>query len=370
MLRKNKVRLGVVAVAVASATLLGGLAANADPASGNYPVLAGVGSDTIQDAMNGMATVIPTIGSYDATAPASDTNTTTITTRSGGPAFTRPNGSGAGINALSASIDGSAFNGTVITGQVDFARSSSGPSSSFPGTNLTYIPFAKDAVSYAVNEASDFPRDIPEGSAAAAASNPTALTLWNIYHCTATSYTDSNANSVTIIPLLPQSGSGTRKFWDSTFGLTEGSLPSCVTDLNGSVEEHNGSALTGPGDIMPFSISQFIAQGNWQSLPSVVQERRYAAQLGAVDGIKPYILSGAGTTASPYSLVQNPAFEINRLVYNVVATSRLTSDTNIHNDFVGTTSAVCSATNIIKEYGFATIGAACGGTSITGGLTQ
>jgi hypothetical protein len=364
MLKRNKVRLGAVAVAVASATLLGAFAANADPTAGNFPTLAGVGSDTIQDVMNGMASSISTIGSYDATAPAGSTNTTTITTRSGGPAFTRPNGSGPGINALSASIDGTAFNGTVITGQVDFARSSSGPSSSFPGTNLTYIPFAKDAVSYAVNEASDFPRNLPEGSASAAAANPTALTLWNIYHCTATTYTDSNTNSITIIPLLPQSGSGTRKFWDSTFGLTEGSLPSCVTDLNGTVEEHNGKALTGPGDIMPFSVSQFIAQGNYQVLPSTVQERRFGAQLGSVDGNAPFVITGGNTIS------QNPAFGITRLVYNVVATSRVTSDALIKSDFVGTTSAVCSATNIIKEYGFATIGSQCGSTTITGGLTQ
>lgn len=370
MLRKNKVRLGAVVVAVASATLLGSFTANADPTAGSFPALAGVGSDTIQDVMNGMATAIPAIGSYDATAPVGAANTTTITTRSGGTAFTRPNGSGAGQNALSASIDGSAFNGVVITGSVDFARSSSGPDTTgHPGTQLTFIPFAKDAVSYAVNEASDFPRSIPQGSAAAAAANPSALTLWNIYHCTATSYTDSNSNSVTIIPLLPQSGSGTRKFWDSTFSLNENSLPSCVTDLNGTVEEHNGAALTGPGDIMPFSISQYIAQGNWQGLPSTVQERRHAAALGSVDGIAPYILSGAGTVASPYALVQNPGFGINRLVYNVVATSRL-SETAIHNTFVGTTSAVCSNGAIIKEYGFATIGSACGSTTATQGLTQ
>jgi len=369
MLRKNKVRLGAIVLAVASATVLGAVTANADPTAGTFPVLAGVGSDTIQDVMNGMSSAIPAIGSYDATAPVGAANQTTITTRSGGVAFTRPNGSGAGQNALSASIDGTAFNGVVITGDVDFARSSSGPSSSFPGSQLTFIPFAKDAVSYAVNEASDFPRNIPEGSAAAAAANPTTLTLWNIYHCTATSYTDSNTNSVTIIPLLPQSGSGTRKFWDTTFGLTEGSLPSCVTDLNGTVEEHNGSALTGPGDIMPFSISQYIAQGNWQTLPSTVQERRYAAALGSVDGISPYIISGAGTVASPFSLVQNPSFEINRLVYNVVATSRL-SDANIAATFVGTSSAVCTHTAIIKEYGFATIGNTCGTTNLTQGLTQ
>jgi hypothetical protein len=363
MLRKNKVRLVAVVAAVASATLLGAFTANADPTAGTFPALAGVGSDTIQDVMNGMSTAIPAIGSYDAVAPASDSNKTTITTRSGGVAFTRPNGSGDGQNALSDAIDGHAYNGVVITGDVDFARSSSGPApATFPGTQLTFIPFAKDAVSYAVNEASDFPRDIPEGSAAAAAANPSALTLWNIYHCTATTYTDSNTNTITIIPLLPQSGSGTRKFWDSTFSLTEGSLPSCVTDLNGTTEENDGSSLTGPGDIMPFSISQYIAQGNWSSLPAPTTQRTKAAVLGAIDGIQPFVLSGN-------TVVQNPSFEINRLVYNVVSTARLT-DPTIAATFVGTSSAVCSNTAIIKEYGFATIGSICGETTLTQGLTQ
>jgi ABC-type phosphate transport system substrate-binding protein len=109
---------------------------------------------------------VSSIGSYDATGSA------TIQTKAGGPSFVRPNGSGAGANALSDSAQGGThlFNSVDITGQVDFARSSSGPSGS--GTALTYIPFAKDAVTFAVNAASDFPRDIPIGSSSQDSTSP------------------------------------------------------------------------------------------------------------------------------------------------------------------------------------------------------
>jgi hypothetical protein len=360
MLKRNKIRLGTIAVIVTTATLLGTYAANADPTAGTFPVLAGVGSDTIQDVMNGLATNIPAIGSNDATAAVGASNTTTIQTRAGGAFFTRPNGSGAGVNALSASIDGSGYGvgSVVISNDVDFARSSSGPS--VAGTNLTFIPFAQDAVTFAVNEASAFPRDIPLGTSA---DPSTKLTLYNIYRCTATSYADADGNSVTIRPLLPQSGSGTRKFWESTLGLTDSTLASCVTDINNTVEEHNGTYLTGAGDIMPFSIAQFIAQGNHGVLPSNVTERRGGATLGSINGVAPFVISGT-------SITQNPSFGVKRLVYNVVQTSRLTSDANISATFLGTSSAVCADSAIIKEYGFATIGAQCGSTTVTGGLTQ
>lgn len=362
MMKRNKVRLGAIAVVVASATVFGAYAANADPAAGTFPTLAGVGSDTIQDVMNGMATTIPAIGSYDAVAPTGSSNTTTIQTRSGGTAFTRPNGSGSGINALSASIDNSGYGAgsLVISNQVDFARSSSGPSTAHPGTDLTFIPFAQDAVTFAVNEASAFPRDIPLGTSADAT---TKFTLYNIYHCTATNYSDADGNTVTIRPLLPQQGSGTRKFWESTLGLVDATLPACVTDLNNTVEEHNGTFLTGAGDIVPFSISQFIAQGNHAALPSTVTERRGGAALGAINGVAPYLVANG-------TITQNSSFGVKRFVYNVVQTSRLTSDTNINATFVGTGSAVCSAGAMIKKYGFATIGSQCGSTTATSGLYQ
>ncbi|MBC7519183.1 MAG: hypothetical protein H7248_09975 [Microbacteriaceae bacterium] len=356
MLNKNKLRLSAVAAIVTAGVAFSALPAMADPTAGTFAALSGVGSDTIQDVMNGMSTKVSAIASYDATGGG------TIQTKAGGNAFNRPVGSGNGVAALSDSINSTGtklWNSVDITGQIDFARSSSGPSSSFPGTVLTYIPFAQDAVTFAVNSGSDFPRDIPVGAAAQDSITPAPFTLRNIYRCVATTYTDNDSNSVTIRPLLPQTGSGTRKFWLTTLGLTEATKGSCDTDLANSVIEHDGTYVSGAGDIAPFSIAQYLAQGNHVALPTTVVERRGQAQLGFISGIKP-IIPTPGTTGGTE---MNPNFPVFRNVYNVVETARLTSDATLQATFSGPTSSVCTNVNTIKQYGFAPI-ANCGNTTI------
>ena len=124
----------------------------------------GVGSDTTQDVTNGLSGIAPYpigaaggtpkgynplvsssatgtkgIVSWDA-FDASTTPTACITPKSGFPAVDRPNGSGDGQKALSRSIDGGAWTKGLgcnasagnLTGAIDFARSSSGPPSTFP----------------------------------------------------------------------------------------------------------------------------------------------------------------------------------------------------------------------------------------------
>jgi len=369
MLKTTKLRLCAVAVSAMAITALTVSApAFADPAAGTFKSLSGVGSDTIQDVLNGLGSAIPAIGSYDAIDPSTGAAGGNIQTKSGGILFVRPNGSGQGVAALSDSIQGGShlWNTKDISGQVDFARSSGGPS--VTGTTLAYIPFAQDAVSYAVNQGSDFPRNIPLGSSADAA---TKLSLYNIYHCIKTTYTDGDGNDITINPLIPQSGSGTRSFWLGKMGLTEATIAgTCVKDVNSagvSVEEHNGNTLTDPGDIVPFSISQYISQGNHTAIASTygvnLVERKGQVTLGSINGVAP-IRVVAGKT------VPNATFPVNRLVYNVVSAARAadTSDA-INTTFVGSSSAVCSKTALIQAFGFSTI-ANCGVTTITGGYTQ
>jgi ABC-type phosphate transport system substrate-binding protein len=371
MLKNTKVRLGVVAAAAAAMALVVGAAtpAMADPATGTFKSLSGVGSDTIQDVMNGMGSQIPAIGSYDAVDPVTLAAGGNIQTKSTGPTFVRPNGSGQGVAALSDSIQGGThlWNTKDISGQVDFARSSSGPAAS--GTALTYIPFAQDAVSYAVNVGSDFPRNLPLGSSADPASK---LSLYNIYHCIKTTYTNTSLQTVAIHPLVPQAGSGTRSFWLGKMGLTEGDLSQanfCVKDTNTdgtSVQEHDGTTLTDPGDIVPFSISQYIAQGNHKAVTTAygvnLVERKGQAALGAVNGVLPIRMSAGKTIA-------NGSFPINRLVYNVVDSTRAANASDpINTTFVGASSAVCSQGSLITAFGFSTI-ANCGATTIQGPFT-
>lgn len=365
MQNKSKLRLGVVAAfAVVAVTLGVSAPAYADPTPpGSFKPLVGVGSDTTENLVNGLGTVVTNIGSYDAVGSA------TIQTRSGGATFNRPNGSGNGQKALTASINPNgtdkwpAGTGVDITGQVDFARSSSAPSGSLPGTQLTFIPFARDAVTFAVSAASDFPRDIALGSAAQDSISPAPFTLRNIYRGTVTTYADADFNSVTIRPLLPQTGSGTRSFWIGQLGLTEANITAggVATDLGNTVQEHNGTFVTRPGDIVPFSVAQFIQQGNYASLPTTVVERRGNIQLGNVGSSKPYIPSAGG------GIELNSSFPITRLVFNVVSTARLTgssaADIQLQQAFVGTGSQVCAAASTIRQYGFGTIGSLCGNTT-------
>jgi hypothetical protein len=383
MFNTTKRRLGVVAAAAVVAAGLGVAApAVADPSpAGSFKPLVGVGSDTTENVVNGLAIGtgingilgggVTNIGSYDATGSAQ------IQTRSGGPLFDRPNGSGAGQKALSASINLSgsrkfpATTGVDITGQVDFARSSSAPSNTLVGTDLTFIPFARDAVTFAVNASSDFPRDIALGSSAQdpISGDPATapFTLRNIYFGKVTTFSDSNFANVTIRPLLPQQLSGTRSFWIGQLGLTEANITSggVATDLLNTVQEHNGTFVTGAGDIAPFSVAQFIQQGNYASLPTTVVERRGNIQLGNIGTKKPYVPS----TTAVGGLAINPSFPVTRLIYNVVSTPRVTgtsaADIQLQQAFVGTGSQVCQASATILKYGFATIGTLCGSTAAT-----
>lgn len=376
MQNKSKLRLSAVAALALGAVVFGVAApANADPATGDFPALVGVGSDTTEHVVNGLGTVIDAVGSYNATGSAQ------IQTRSGGATFNRPNGSTGGVQALSASINATgtavypATTGVDITDQVDFARSSSSPSSSFPGSQLTFIPFARDAVSFAVNAASDFPREIALGQAADDTISPAPFTLRNIYRGVVTTYADSNFNDVTIRPLIPQSGSGTRSFWLSALGLTEGDVTGKVVQQVDrgagleTVQEHDGTYVVGKGDIVPFSVAQYIAQANHSALPTAVNERRGTIELGTVGTTKPYAPATSGI-----GVVINPAFEskLTRLVFNVVETARLTGtsaeDILLQETFKGSTSDVCEATAIIEAYGFGTIGSECGSTTRTQGF--
>ncbi|MEU3185458.1 hypothetical protein ABZ707_14830 [Streptomyces sp. NPDC006923] len=331
---KSRVRLGAVAGVAALGVGLLAPVASADPATGEYRQLAGVGSDTTQDVGNGLGSAITDpdgtpdnqlIASYNATG------TATIKTRAAGCTINRPNGSSAGIDALRADIPNAVR-------CLDFARSSRGPADTTTN-KLTWIPFAKDAVSVAVRSDSGLNNNL----------NLTTAELHDIYTCVKTTH-----NSVALTPLLPQSGSGTRTFFLEKIGVTEAQVGACV---DGTVQEHDGTALNSAGDIAPYSVAQYIAQTG-----RVVPDRHGVTVLGRVNGVAPRNANGSLNTAFPYA----------RDVYHVVETARL-SDATIRSAFVnvttgGTTtvSQVCAQTAVISAYGFGTLGAACGTTALTG----
>ncbi|MEV5849257.1 substrate-binding domain-containing protein [Streptomyces sp. NPDC048179] len=322
---KSRVRIGAAVGTVALG--LGALAAPAayaDPSSAtDYRQLAGVGSDTTQDVMNALGNAI-TNSNGKVIASWNATGSSTITTKATGSCtINRPDGSGAGITALNTALDGS-------TGCVDFARSSRGPNNTTT-TDLTFIPYAKDAVSWVKQDGSALP------------DNLTTAQLQAIYTCSLTSL-----NGVALTPILPQSASGTRAFFLSSIGV---STPgSCVT-TNSSIQENDGSVIDSAGDIFPYSVAQYTAQET-----SVVDDRRGDAVLGSVDGQGP---------RNEDDLSLNLSFPYLRNVYNVVPTAKL-SDTLIADTFVGTGSKVCANTTTITDYGFGTLGSDCGSTTLKG----
>jgi ABC-type phosphate transport system substrate-binding protein len=234
--------VSAAALAAAAVTLAAGPAL-ADPPAGTTPAatsIVGVGSDTIQAVFNKFSTDYtgtPKLYSWDATG------TSPITTKTGATSITRPNGSGAGITALQ----------STTSSTVDYARSSRGLATTDP-TNDWFIPFAKDAVSWAA-----------EATGGDAPANLTTADLTAIYgSCTITKWSQITdipgytGSTNTIKAYLPQTSSGTRSFFLSAIGVT--TPGSCVQTT--TVEENQGSdpLLQTADSIVPYSVAHYIGQ--------------------------------------------------------------------------------------------------------------
>ena len=226
----------------------------ADPVSNTYAI---VGSDTLEGAVNmlvngpvdedlrTLTTQGKSMGSFDATGSAC------IQTKPNKAPMSRPNGSSDGIKALSRSILGTSYqsaqslcvegNNKVISGFVDIARSSSTADEASGGA-LYNIPFGRDAIAYAYHK----------DSTATGITTLTKAQITEIFKC---DFADTS-----IIPVLPQAGSGTRKDFLSKLSITEASLE--LKTNGGCVEigqEHDGTSLTAVNKIMPMSASRWVA---------------------------------------------------------------------------------------------------------------
>ncbi|MFJ3581452.1 substrate-binding domain-containing protein [Streptomyces sp. NPDC090127] len=316
---KSRARIGaVVGAAALGLGVMAAPAAQADPAPiTDYRQLTAVGSDTTQDVLNGLGNSVRDAANAKIIASWNATGSATIKTKATNCVINRPNGSSAGIDALRNAVD-------TASGCVDVARSSRGPVDTTT-TDLAFIPFAKDAVTWAKQSTSGLP------------SNLTQAQLKGIYECTLTSL-----NGVALTPILPQANSGTRQFFLSSIGVaTPGS---CVTQ---GAQENDGTVLDSAGDVVPYSVAQYIAQEKGS-----VVDRRGTAALGSIGGTAPRNANGT----------LNTSFPLARDVYNVVPTAKLTNAT-IAYTFVGASSKVCLDTTTLTNYGFGTI-ANCGATTL------
>ena len=267
----------------------------AEPVSNSYAI---VGSDTLEDVVNGLVngtnitgssfrSVVggSTLGSFDATGNAC------ITTKPSGIRFGRPNGSGDGVKALSRSIDGAPFahapatcadGAKVITEQVDIARSSSAGTSNASG-ELLYVPFGRDAIAFAYHSATDV-----------ALQSLSKANLKDIFECKAAART-WGSTPVTVTPVIPQSGSGTRKDFLAMIGSTEALM---LTIAEGGCvkegQEHDGTSLTSANHIMPMSVSRWVAMTT-----GATQSKIGSAVIAGVSDVGYAPVTGTGTAMVP-----------------------------------------------------------------------
>ena len=351
-------RLSAVVIGSALLVVSGAGLASADPkgpyttASPQYRQLAGVGSDTTQDVMNGLADSaivdgVKVLASYNAIGSA-----TIATNASAGCAsVARPNGSGAGRTALLNSLNAG-------DGCVQFARSSSLDTSA-SSQSLTYIPFATDAVSYAVTTSSGVSRTLNMAD------------LQKLYTCdvgyvgTSAVPASDAANTFEVTPVLPQAGSGTRKYWMGKMGISEAQITAgtypCI--INGTkngqaIEEHTGTVVDDKS-LVPFSIAQYNSQATL-----VIADKRGRTVLGSIGTGT----AGGSLTGVTYPSLLNGGFNVKRPVYNIVPTSKL-GQAPYSQVFVGGTSLVCADTATIQKFGFIP-SADCGSTSAQSASTS
>lgn len=316
--------LGAAAAAVAAIALVAS-PAQADPVgTPTYRDIAVVGSDTTQTVMNGLSDAVlvngtKVMGSYDARG--SDT----ITTKATGCTIQRPASSGAGVTALVTSVEAG-------DNCVQAARSSSNNASSYAGKNLTYIPFAVDAMTYAVRSDSTVSKKL------------TTAQLKSIYNCTAPGV------GTNFKPLLPQFGSGSRDFFLKQLGLTNTAnyttqFP-CVVDVDANgqpIQEHVGTYLTDTKHILPYSIAVYVSQ-----IYGTAPAAQGKAVLATFNGVPPSVLNTAST--------------FKRDVYNVVPTAKL-GEALYDQVFTGGDSLICARTDVITQYGFG-VNPNCGSTQL------
>ena len=303
--------------------------ASADPdGPPQYRDLAGAGSDTTMDLVQALSQVVTinsvkVIGSYNASPSTTETFQTKADAKC---TFTRAvaNGSGNGVKVLDASTKAG-------DGCIQFARSSSSKSSSSP-TGYTWIPFAKDAVTFAVRSDGQVSKSL------------TVAELTSIYKCENTS----------IVPVLPQAGSGTRSFWLGRFGITEdqitaGTYPCLKPKSAGGTgaeyeQEHDGRSLKA-NEIQPYSIAVWQAQAS-----GAAPDRRGMTVLGVLGDQAPTLLN----TSSAYV----------RDVFNVIPTTKVTDTASKeYQVFVGKDSLVCKQSAVIAQQGFGALATTCGDTS-------
>jgi ABC-type phosphate transport system substrate-binding protein len=389
---KKRLAFGLVVTAAVAAASIGG-AAKADPKQ--YSAAVGVGSDTVQAVMNAMAgnenginyTPIQSDAASGARQVVSFNalGSTCISPKINFGTFTRPNGSTQGRRALSRSIDGTKYGSAAcggvidVSGEVDFARSSAGPAAGDAGTALTYIPFGRDAVTFAYYQKTP------------TATSPTITTLSQAQLVSLFSTGPQTIGGTRIVPCGIQLGSGTYNFWlgivsGNTAATEAAAVATCLpfgnnATLGGRLEENDALALQKAGDalaassaaeantevIIGFSAANYAAESNGVSAGTAPQSVNVG--IGSETGLTNPLNGTAGAYTPNSAFYASTTF--GRNVYTVWDTSVITSalgNADLKSLFVGSTSSLCNAVSTINTFGFLGLGANCGTTTTKGSL--
>ena len=320
----SKKMLTLVAGGVGAASLV--LAATlptaqADPVGPpTYRALAGMGSDTTMDLMNALSEVVTVdgvkvIASYNAIPDGPPVTTKDPATDPQCVDYPRANGSSSGRDALQASLQAG-------DNCLQFARSSSGRGGKETEISMAWVPYATDALTFAVNAFGTVPRQLTKDE------------IVSIFKCQNTDYQ----------PALVQVNSGTRSSWIKFIGITEdeiaaGAYPCLVPEADGGTfpgplpQEHDGRTLKA-NQIMPYSAAVYQAQ-----LYGSANDRRGNAVIGVIDDVAPTVI--------------NTTFSNIRDVYNIIPSAKADDPTSLeYQVFVGTDSLICQAKPSINLQGF------------------
>lgn len=350
-----------------------------------FTALVGYGSGTTQHVMNALAgesngisyrpiqssaaTGQRQIASWDAGGGLC------VTPKAPGATISRPRGSTAGRRALSRAVEGTNYGNSScgasskpVSGLVDFARSSVGPAAGDTGTDLTYLPFARDGLSFAY---------YADGVAAPV----TALTRAQLTSLFTAG--PQTINGVNIIPCGIQTSSGIYSSWNAATtgtGAQEATATAtCNAAGNGArLQENDAAGLKAKGEaqvgsqvIVGFSAASFISQANLVAPsppPAGVDLGSISNNGSGVDLGRPY--QGAAPGLSARSTFYGDV-SFGRSVYNVFDSSRINGigENDLKTLFLGSESAICGAAAqaTINAFGFLSI-ASCGSAGLTGSL--
>lgn len=384
-------RIIPLAGAVIAVLGLGVGTALADPSS-TPPAqsIVAVGSDTLTPTFDQFSTdynaTSPTypLYSWDATGTSTSIETKNNTACNG---ITRPNGSGAGISSVSTSP--SFTSGGTSYKCMDLARSSRALASTDP-TNMAQDVIGEDLISYSYLPGGHIPSNL----------TPTELTA--IFSCNASlinsSFGDTpvteneigGTGSDQVMPVIPQSSSGTRQTWLTTdLGLSNTTINSCVTNgaytsggTTTTIEENEGtnpvfSASTNANAadvIFPYSGGDYVCYNDTAACAATQFNGEFnsgSLVLGDINGLAPL------TGTAPHRTINVAGFDttFDRALYvDFISTGTKPFIPSYLQALLGTgakgTGWICTKTSPatgqadITKYGFANT-ANCGTITLT-----